>query len=353
MEKKIMLTVLVLVLSTVLPYFAAHKIGGSSPPEATIWVEPTTPGLKMFICETFEINITVTDARNLSDFDIDLTYGSDTPKNTIEVVETENEDIFRFCKLLEPSEIDKTLFEHYPVEKRIQVSSHKADTNPVTGHVVLATIKFRCIRIGAAYLMFPTNRTELRDSSGEIRHETKDSWYTIVERRDERKEVDQNFVLCTDILDFSGQYLFDIKADNVVLDLNGHTIHNSAEVGHAVEVQEKNNVTIKNGVIKDWQYGIVISRCSHINIINIEFVGFDFEAILIENSSNVTICNNNMSHSRKECLRLRNCTDVEVGYNVFSNNNEYGIVMEWNSKNNIIRNNTIEDNLILKGDVYT
>jgi parallel beta-helix repeat protein len=344
MEKKIMLlTVLMLVFLTVLPYFETSRIVGLSL-EATMQVEPKE--FEKFVCETFEINITVTDVDDLYFFEFYLNYDPEDT-NRLEVLEAEKDDVFRFCKLFEqkPEEIERTIFSIDPNENVIRVSCAQAETGPVSGDVTLATIKFKCTGIGQAFVTISRQDTILMDEDwNEI--DTEDAWciIKIKEMQDKQIEVDQNYTLCTDVFDFFGEHLFNIEANNTVLDLNGHTINNIDGVGYAVEVKRKNNVTIKNGVITNWQYGIEIADCHHINIINITFSNLAETAILVQDSSNVYISNNSVFHSPKECLRLRNCAYSEISYNVFSNNKKYGIVMERNSKNNTIHNNTIKDN---------
>jgi len=50
---------------------------------------------------------------------------------------------------------------------------------------------------------------------------------------------------------------FIVKADNVTLDLNGHTITEGGE-GIGVNLTEVNGVTVKNGEISNFSFGIYL-----------------------------------------------------------------------------------------------
>src|SRR5262245_37441969 len=51
----------------------------------------------------------------------------------------------------------------------------------------------------------------------------------------------------------------DINADHVVLDLNGHTIHgDGAALG--IASLDKNHITVRNGTVRDFQWGIAMGN---------------------------------------------------------------------------------------------
>jgi len=107
-------------------------------------------------------------------------------------------------------------------------------------------------------------------------------------------EVWTDYTLDRDI-SFSGDG-FIIKANDVVLNLNGHTI-SGCGMGIGIRFYYVSGVTVKNGVVKQFERGIQLWY-----------------------SSNCSVFDNN------------------------ANNNEYGIQIHWGSSSNVLRNNSMTDN---------
>jgi parallel beta-helix repeat protein len=176
----------------------------------------------------------------------------------------------------------------------------------------------------------------------------------IIEELTKPIQINRDYSLCTD-LNVSGQYLFRIIASNVVLDLNGHTISNKREpaAGYAIDVEDKDNVTIRNGVITHFQYGIVITRCGlhngQVNIFNITVTHTNDYAMKIDQSGNVRVWNCSCKYNEMECISLINSSFSEVSNNTLSNNKNYGIELKSSGPNNTISYNTISDNLYSGG----
>ncbi|MDH5267143.1 MAG: right-handed parallel beta-helix repeat-containing protein [Candidatus Bathyarchaeota archaeon] len=335
MEKKIVLTICGLLLSTCLLNVATYNLISLSSPEATVSVSP--PHTPAQICDTFEINITVTDCENLFRFEIVLYYDGEL----LEFLEAKSGP--RACDWFTKTEVEEgglyvnlTLIAEF--EETMKESSG-----------ILAIIKFKCIKVGEGGFDFLKCELQEDFPHDDIPSGFERGTYRVTEIVNE-KVLYEDYTLCTDV-NFPGYHLFTINASNVELDLNSHTINNTAEKGYAVVVLEgRSNVTIKNGVITNFQYGIEIqSGCSNINIINVTVSNSSETAINIVDSHNVHVCNNIVSYNMKEGILLNKCSHSEVSRNLLSKNEAYGIYMK-DSVNNNISHNTISDNYALDPD---
>ena len=322
MKKKIVSTVLVLLLSVLSSYLATHNIVSLSSTTPTVWVHPLKMG-DLQVCETFEIDLRVTDAVDLKRFDISLVYDQEV----LECLEAREGSMLEDQDFKEP-EIDNTFG---------KVALYSSTDHGANGNGTLATIRFKCIATGYTNIEPVVKYTNMKTDPN-----TDYGSYTVWKIYKEIPINEPYYKLCTDIFDYDKMNLFTINASNVVLDLNEKTIHGGG--GYAVNVEDSSNVTIKNGVIKGFQYGVYILNCSHVNVSDVEISDSKNVAIGIEDSSGLHICDNTISNNKLEGLSLRNCSFSEVSGNVLSRNRLYGITMHRGSKNNTIRNNTISNN---------
>jgi parallel beta-helix repeat protein len=341
MKKKTVLAVFALAFLTLLPYLAIKSTVSQSYSQAVISIEP--PEIHKQVSENFEINVTVANVTNLQGFSFTLYYH---PK------------ILTCLKWDANGSMLNASSKQYYVESGMDsvfvdlpVSS---ETDPRNGSGTLVTITFQCMQAGEGIFdlepvfggNFLTNSTRKP-----IPCEKRGGRY-VVDELSKEVPIYGDYSLCVDI-NFSELHLFSIEADNIVLDLNGHTINNIARsidrtgYGHAIEVYDKNNVTIKNGVITNFQYGIEIIRCGQngwVNISNITVLHSIDYAMRIEQSSNVRIHNCSGQRDEGECLSLSNSSFCEVSHNVLSNNMAYGIEMANSASNNTICYNKMLDN---------
>jgi parallel beta-helix repeat protein len=331
MEKKIVLTICGLLLSTCLLNVATYNLVSLSSPEATVSVSP--PHTEEQICETFEINLTVTDCENLFWFRIVLYYDGEL----LEFLEAK------------PGPMLPDLHDWYnktKVKGELTLIA-KFEETAIETSGILAIIKFKCIKVGSGGFYFIECELQDQDYNDIPSADPEPGTYRVTEILEEKIVLHQDYTLCTNV-NFRGYHLFIINASNVVLDLNSHTINNTAGKGYAVVIKGKSNVTIKNGVITYFQYGIEISsECSNINIINVTVSNSYETAINIEDSHNVHVCNNTVSYNMKEGILLNKCSHSEISRNLLSKNEAYGIYMK-ESQNNNISNNTISDNYALE-----
>lgn len=186
---------------------------------------------------------------------------------------------------------------------------------------------------------------------------------------------------------------FIITGDDVKLDLNGHIVmYKTSEAGPGptgIDIIGQSRVTIRNGTIIDFQYGVWVEDSSEVKIeymnitdstkrgigihnsneVNIEFnsitgsgedgIGIDKNSFNVsvlgndisesgdvgigvyENSFNVTVFNNKVTNIDREGVHLFDVNHCTVSGNNISENRYYGILLYES------HNNTIKDNIML------
>jgi len=324
MKKKIILAVFALVFSMLLPYLAMNSTVSVSYSAATVSIDP--PEIHKQVTDYFEVKITVTGVTNLQGFRIMFYYNRSILAlvgNTTDSMLNAPSEQYQFPRADE-GEVKVYL---YP----------SPQIKPRNGSGTLITFKFYCSNLGNDTFTCCCTLYILSEPGPSMQVTSSYSVEKIT-----HKQVDNNYTLPMDVNSTDLGPVFAVLADDVVLDLDNHTINNSEGVGLAIEVTDRKNVTIKNGVITNFQYGIEITRCDQVNIFNITIFRLK-ETVTIKDSSHVRICNSNLSCSERECLSLSNCSLSEVSNNLLSNNRKYAIDMR-NSVNNNISNNTISDN---------
>jgi len=188
---------------------------------------------------------------------------------------------------------------------------------------------------------------------------------------------------------------FNITANNTLLDLNGHrAMFNQTVLGPGptgIILEGKSRVTIRNGTIIGFQYGIWVKDSSEVNMafnsvsastrqgigicnskdVNMAFnsvsgsgyvgIGLDkssFDVSILnnsvsgsgdvnigiyDNSFDVSILNNTVTNSGREGIHLTYSNHNIVSGNKISENLQYGIWL-YNSNNNTIDSNTLFNN---------
>jgi parallel beta-helix repeat protein len=338
-RKCIVLTILVLALSALLPYFSISNRVSSFDVTPTVSLDPQS--IKEQVLNTFEINLTVANVANLTGFLFRIYYFP----GTLRVLEINEGSMF-----MNETEGEFNPEDHSEKGEIYVERTSTLRTTPRNGNGTLVALKFQCILVGTRSLGFGGNLfNRTRDPISYNPQPNSQYIEYIVERRRDPIEVEQNYTLYADV-DFSDLGpLFMIKADNLVFDLNGHTINSTEGVGTAIEVANRKGVTIENGTIARFQWGIEISNCRKVNIFNLVQLNSEGTAVNIVDSSDIHICNNKMSRNIKECISLSNCSFSEFSHNTLTNNRRYAIDMKKNSKNNTISNNTISDNYMSGG----
>jgi len=158
-----------------------------------------------------------------------------------------------------------------------------------------------------------------------------------------------------------------IGADNVTLDLNGHTISGDDEpyepcpedapcdIGILNDGHDA--VTIKGGTVRDFGLGIVVVRAKRNRLRNLAAVENAFEGIVIFRSARIRVqgssaSRNGVGNSRPG-IALAESDYNRITGNTMSRNGDLALFMEA-SDHNLIRHNTArgnpEDGMIIEGD---
>jgi len=183
--------------------------------------------------------------------------------------------------------------------------------------------------------------------------------------------------LTKDIVTGSIRKCINIRADNVILDCKGYMIYDpenmlagpnalSTFISRGV-YSNKNNITVKNCIIKGWHRGIEFYTTHNGNIYNNELYNNKYYDIYLNKNENTNITENKIHNNKYG-------TGIKLGYtakgtiadnNIYSNklqgiylvrstyntimdneikNNKYGIKMYNVARYNIIKNNRIVSN---------
>jgi parallel beta-helix repeat protein len=137
-----------------------------------------------------------------------------------------------------------------------------------------------------------------------------------------------------------------IGADNVRLDLNGHTVAGADwEESVGIEVASRRGVTVRNGVIRNFQIGIRLTDARHALLRKLTLVDTSFFGILLVNANVNSIQANRVFHTGDDHgiagILLFQSNHNELSRNVLSRNGD-GISLAQ-SDANIIRRNVSSD----------
>jgi len=159
---------------------------------------------------------------------------------------------------------------------------------------------------------------------------------------------------------------FPITGNNINLDLNNHKL-TGTQIDHAIYVIDSDYVTVKNGIIENFDLAIQIDRCSYSNLTNLVvnlsltdniWIGYTnnsmFKNIISSrggndgldfhfDSYNNTVINLTVSNNIDDGVQIRDSDNNTFrDINSFNNGND-GVVIE-NSNQNIIKNSIIKNN---------
>lgn len=147
---------------------------------------------------------------------------------------------------------------------------------------------------------------------------------------------------------------FDIKANGIILDLNGYSVVGIENGGQGVNIQGHDKITVKNGEIANFGEGIKVDSSSENSIINLNINNNKHQGIYFFRSNENSILQNNFSNN---CLAY-GFGEIEfddshsnlVQENYIEHGSRSGIHI-FNSNNNMIINNNITNNLNLGIDL--
>jgi|GEM_PF-4293691 len=157
----------------------------------------------------------------------------------------------------------------------------------------------------------------------------------------------------------------EVNKSNIIIDLKGNKLSGNYE-GRGISISG-NNVSLKNGVVSNFDYGIVLENAENCKISNNEVFGNTYDGIYILNSKNNDISENLVYENGVigivtsgiflDGSEFNNITKNTVNNNIYngiellnsknnliSGNNEDNGVFVWNSKNNSIIFNELYQN---------
>lgn len=167
------------------------------------------------------------------------------------------------------------------------------------------------------------------------------AWATSAEAQSCGQVVAENTTLTAD-LNCLGDGLV-IGADGIVLDLNGHTI-DGAGLGVGIRNDGFDNVTIKNGTVKEFDYGIQLNAGTEGNLVQGITLTLNQDAgIQLSGAYNNQVLGNTIIQQAKEGVVLLGSTTNVVANNRIDGTQGMSLVLTDS------RSNTIRDNLVSNG----
>ena len=170
----------------------------------------------------------------------------------------------------------------------------------------------------AAFLSSPTTIFASKDGSGREVKKIKRS--TTITRSGA-------YVLTRSLKSSDGDAVITIAADNVSLDLNGHSIVGPGNIqGVGVSIDNATNVHVSNGQLSSFNIGMRVTDSNNVKLDNIQISGDDIGRIAPDAEIGVLILNSR---------------GVEVGHSVISNTFLGVFVRGGGSGANLIHDNTL------------
>jgi len=152
----------------------------------------------------------------------------------------------------------------------------------------------------------------------------------------------ETYVLTSDITLFAPQLCFNIAADGITLDGNGHTVTGSGGTG--VLIAGRDNVTVENLTLKHFTQGMFYTF-GHSSLIKNNVVDSAFEGIRLTGNANDNILENNIiTNTNANGIAIANSERNVVRENSVIFNSGTGIGV-GSSEDNFFVNNIIENNL--------
>jgi len=138
---------------------------------------------------------------------------------------------------------------------------------------------------------------------------------------------------------------FIMNKNNTILDCRGHSISGlDRDETYGVYVESKNNITIKNCIIKHYDSALLLNSSSAIFIHN-STLSENNIGLFLEHSTNNTLEGNVMDGNSNAGLLMVSSDKNQLDNNSFRSNKKSGISLD-NSTFNILENNDIFSNLL-------
>ena len=132
-----------------------------------------------------------------------------------------------------------------------------------------------------------------------------------------------------------------IEKSNLIVEGNRFTLQGSGS-GEGFCLYDINNVTVKNTIIKGFDYGVHLNLTSFCSILGNKITENNYDGIRLSNSSSNRIIENSITRNNQKGIVLR----YSLKNTIFANNvtaNEWGGIFLHNSLNNRVFGNDIAD----------
>lgn len=134
-----------------------------------------------------------------------------------------------------------------------------------------------------------------------------------------------------------------VQRDNIVIDGAGYTLQGTGN-GTGIDLSDRNNVTIKNMKIKEFNYGIWLNMSSDNSIYGNHITESDSAGILLMYSSNNSVYGNKLTANDGYGIGLYESSNNTISCNNASNNLD-GIYLVYSSDKNTVSSNTVSKNM--------
>jgi parallel beta-helix repeat protein len=162
--------------------------------------------------------------------------------------------------------------------------------------------------------------------------------------------------LVNDIIDSTASTCINIQADNVILDCQGHIV-DGVDIWHTYgiyisrDMQTATNITIKNCIVRDWDFGIYLNQANNNTLTNIISNSNTDSGIRIFNSSfntlsNITLGEQGDGNYVGLSLFYSNFNNIA---NIITKYNVYGVYLLSSNFNTL---SNIESNFNLNDGIY-
>jgi parallel beta-helix repeat protein len=148
----------------------------------------------------------------------------------------------------------------------------------------------------------------------------------------------------------NGSIAIVVERNNIVLDGHGYTLQANYSPSlrtfenEGIDLTERNNVTIKNTVIRQFYYSLLINRSSSLNTVSGNTMTNNGIGVKVKYSFNNTISGNNLTNNDCCGVRLWGSWYNIVSENNSTNNHVSGVGVGDNSTYNIVFDNKLVNN---------
>ena len=155
--------------------------------------------------------------------------------------------------------------------------------------------------------------------------------------------ISTNTVLTADVTGCSGDGIV-IGADEITLDLHGHTVSGTGGAGAGIRVFSHHNVVITHGTVSGFFYGVMADTSSFVTVSKVTAVD-NIRGINLSNSSDSLIEKSVASGSGLDGIRLDGYGTVRnLVTQSLATDNVWGITVSNGASDNVVDRNTVTAN---------